>query len=417
MSLIQEVPAKALMQRARAKPDSDLDGAPAAFRRAYAILSRGWSHGSVTFVTPQGRELTLRGEADGPEARIQVRDYAFMNRVLAAGDIGFAEAYMAGEWDTPDLADVLSAMALNFDTIGQVALGAPLMWVSHLVGHLLRANTKKGAARNIHAHYDLGNAFYSRWLDETMTYSSARYETVSQPLQAAQTAKYRALCRQAAISPGSHVLEIGCGWGGFAEYAAREAGARVTAVTISREQHDYAQARMAAAGLSDQVTIRLQDYRDIQGQFDQVVSIEMFEAVGERYWPAYFGKVREVLKPGGAAALQLITIRDELFPLYRRRADFIQTYVFPGGMLPSEARLRDETARAGLQWIQIERFGQDYARTLAEWSRRFEEAWDEIRALGFDERFHRLWRFYLAYCEAGFRTSRTDVAHLTLGRS
>ncbi|HEX2561262.1 cyclopropane-fatty-acyl-phospholipid synthase family protein, partial [Phenylobacterium sp.] len=270
---------------------------------------------------------------------------------------------------------------------------------------------------NIHAHYDLGNAFYSRWLDETMTYSSARYAAPGQPLSEAQRNKYRTLAQSIGLQSGQHVLEIGCGWGGFAEFAAGEVGAKVTGITISREQYDFARERLFRQGLNEKAEIRFVDYRDVDGQFDRVASIEMFEAVGEKYWPAYFGKIAQVLSPGGRAGLQIITIKDELFEGYRRRMDFIQKYIFPGGMLPSEARLARETRAAGLTWEGLSRFGLDYADTLADWRRRFDGAWDEIRPLGFDERFRRLWRFYLSYCEAGFRTGQTNVVQLSLAKA
>jgi cyclopropane-fatty-acyl-phospholipid synthase len=395
----------------------DLVGAPAVFKAAARLIARNWQAGLLAFVLPDGREFRLKGEAPGPDGRLVVRDYRFMRRVLASGDIGFAEGYMAGEWDTPDLSALLEVLALNLSDMERVATGNPLMAAVHYVGHLLRGNTKAGSKRNIHAHYDLGNAFYSRWLDPTMTYSSARFEKPGEPLSEAQRRKYRTLAESMDLKPGQHVLEIGCGWGGFAEYAAGEIGARVTGITISEEQYRFARERMFRQGLAERADIRLVDYRDVEGQFDRVASIEMFEAVGERYWPAYFAKIRESLTPGGRAGLQIITIRDELFDHYRRHADFIQRYIFPGGMLPSEARLRAETARAGLSWAGISRFGHNYADTLAEWARRFEGAWDDIRRLGFDERFRKLWKFYLSYCEAGFRTARTDVVQLSLSRA
>ena len=394
----------------------ELARAPQAFRTALSLIARGWACGTVAFVLPTGRELVIRGEDPGPDARLIVRDYRFMNRVMAAGDIGFAEGYMAGEWDTPDLSALLEAMSRNFDGIQRVALGSPLAWLVNLVGHLMNDNSRKGSRRNIHAHYDLGNAFYSRWLDSSMTYSSARYEQPGQPLTEAQRNKYRALAQSMDLRPEHHVLEIGCGWGGFAEFAARDVGAKVTGITISKEQYDFAAKRLFDQGLNERAEIRLIDYRDVGGQFDRVASIEMFEAVGERHWPEYFAKVRDVLSPSGRAGLQIITIRDEFFSTYRRRADFIQKYIFPGGMLPSERRLKEETERAGLSWGGISRFGQNYADTLAEWGRRFEGAWDDIRRMGFDERFRRLWKFYLSYCEAGFRTERTDVVQLSLRR-
>lgn len=393
-----------------------LAGASAAFRFGVRQLVRNWRFGDLTFVTPAGRELRIAGSEPGFDARIIVRDYRFMRRVLASGDIGFADGYMAGEWETPDLTAVLSAMALNFDQLARMFAGGPVLRAVNAIGHRIHANSRRGARKNIHAHYDLGNAFYALWLDRSMTYSSARFVTPQDDLEAAQRAKYLSLAKRMDLRSGQTVLEIGCGWGGFAEFAAKEFGARVTGLTISKEQFDYARRRLFGQGLADRTDIRLADYRDLTGQFDRVASIEMFEAVGERYWPAYFGKIRDVLTADGLAGLQIITIRDDTFEAYRRRADFIQKYVFPGGMLPSEARLADETARAGLSWAGVARFGQDYAATLAEWGRRFDLAWGKIAKLGFDERFHRLWRFYLSYCEAGFRTERTNVIQLTLAR-
>jgi cyclopropane-fatty-acyl-phospholipid synthase len=393
-----------------------LAGAPAAFRFAALVLARNWVVGKLTFVMPSGRELKLEGQRPGTDARIIIRDFRFMRRVLAAGDIGFAEGYMAKEWDTPDLAAVLHAMSLNADRIKRLLLGNPVSWAKNLISHAMNANTRAGSKKNIHAHYDLGNAFYGRWLDRTMTYSSALFEDANRDLAAAQTAKYRALAKSMDLQAGHSVLEIGCGWGGFAEFAAREVGAKVTGVTISQEQFDFARKRIADQGLSDRVDLKLIDYRDVTGQFDRIASIEMFEAVGERYWPTYFGKVRDLLKPGGRAGLQIITIRDEFFATYRRRADFIQKYILPGGMLPSEKKLKEQTNRASLGWTGIRRFGQDYADTLSQWGHRFESAWDDIAKLGFDERFRRLWLFYLAYCEAGFRSGRTDVVQLGLAK-
>ncbi|MDP3852657.1 cyclopropane-fatty-acyl-phospholipid synthase family protein [Phenylobacterium sp.] len=392
----------------------ELAGAPAAFRFAARLMARNWLTGSLTFVVPSGGELRLEGAEPGIDARIIVRDFRFMRRVLAAGDIGFAEGYMAGEWETPDLAAVLSAVSLNFDRVARVFQGNRLLRAAHFVGHALNSNTRKGSRKNIHAHYDLGNAFYSRWLDPTMTYSSARYQKPGQALEQAQANKYRELARSMDLQAGHHVLEIGCGWGGFAEFAAKEVGAKVTGITISTEQYEFARRRMFEQGLTDRAEIRMVDYRDVEGVFDRVASIEMFEAVGERYWPAYFGKIRDVLTPGGRAGLQIITIKDEFFEGYRRRADFIQKYIFPGGMLPSEEQLRRQTDRAGLSWTGLDRFGQDYADTLAAWCERFDSAWVDISRLGFDERFRKLWRFYLAYCEAGFRTDRTNVVQLGL---
>ena len=394
-----------------------LQGAPAVFKAAVRLIARNFIIGSVTFVMPSGEELYIPGAEPGPDARIVIRDFRFIRRALAAGDIGFAEAYMAGEFDTPDLPDLLYVFAANWDRVHHVTMGNPLTWTINRIRHAMRPNSRQGAKKNIHAHYDLGNAFYSRWLDPTMTYSSARYQRQDQPLADAQIAKYRSLCETMGLQAGQRVLEIGCGWGGFAEFAAREVGAKVTAITISEEQYAFAKQRIFEAGLADRAEIKLIDYRDVDGQFDRVASIEMFEAVGERYWPAYFGTIRERLAPGGRAGLQIITIKDQYFEEYRSRADFIQKYVFPGGMLPSEERLRKVTDRAGLVWTAIDRFGRDYAETLAEWHRSFDAAWSDIRPLGFDERFRKLWKFYLSYCEAGFRTERTNVIQLGLAKA
>jgi|SRR5579859_29900 len=394
-----------------------LNGAPAAFRAALRVMARNWLLGSITFVTPAGRELHIAGAEPGPAVRLIIHDFRFIRRALATGDIGFAEGYLVGEWDTPNLAELLWVFAANWNRLLLVTQGNPLAWTINRIRHAFRSNSRQGARRNIHAHYDLGNAFYAQWLDPTMTYSSARFERPNQPLAQAQEAKYRALARNMELQRGHSVLEIGCGWGGFAEFAARDVGAKVTAITISEEQYVFAKQRIFEAGLSERADIRLVDYRDVEGRFDRVASIEMFEAVGERYWPSYFGKINQSLAPGGRVGLQIITIRDEYFEKYRNRADFIQKYIFPGGMLPSEARLMNATVKAGLVWTRIERFGQDYAETLAEWHKTFETKWTKIRTLGFDERFRKLWKFYLSYCEAGFRTERTNVIQLSLTKA
>jgi len=381
------------------------------------LLAANWTFGRLTVQLPGGATHVLEGREPGASAVLDIRDYRFARRVLASGDIGFAEGYMAGEWETPHLAALLEVLADNHDHIRRLFDGHPLMKVMHWLSHRRRRNSREGSRRNIHAHYDLGNAFYAAWLDPTMTYSSARFEGEDQTLEEAQRAKYAALARSMDLRAGHSVLEIGCGWGGFAEYAAREVGARVTGITISQAQFDFARERMVRAGLGDRVDIRLVDYRDVEGTFDRVASIEMFEAVGQEYWPAFFGKIREVLAPGGRAGLQIITIRDDLFAGYAKRTDFIQKYIFPGGVLPSEAALAPVIADAGLAWRAVERFGLDYAETLKLWDERFQAAWRGIERLGgFDERFRRLWRFYLGYCEAGFRSQRTDVIQLALER-
>ena len=383
------------------------------------LLSANWTWGRLTLVLPDGSHRRLVGKEPGHAAVMNIRSYNFAARVLKGGDIGFAEAYMAGEWDSPELPILLETLVNNYDHIRRLFDGNPLINGINWLGHRLNRNSRRGSRRNIHAHYDLGNAFYASWLDRSMTYSSARFERSGQSLEAGQDAKYASLARLMDLQPGHKVLEIGCGWGGFAEFAAREIGAVVTGITISREQHDFARRRLFEAGLAEKADIRLIDYRDVEGQFDRVASIEMFEAVGREYWPAYFAKLHEVLKPGGRAGLQIITIQDALFEEYDARTDFIQKYVFPGGSLPSEARLAPVVADTRLHPGEVERFGLDYAETLAEWARRFEAAWSDIDRQGaaFDDRFRRLWRFYLAYCEAGFRSARTDVIQMTLHRA
>jgi len=386
---------------------------PAGLRRPLKALRHNWHKGNLDIILPSGRTFDIRGREAGPHGVLRVRDFRFLRRVLAAGDIGFCDGYVAGEWDTPDLADLLEVFTLNIDRLERFLTGNPLVIFINRIRHALNRNSREGARRNIFAHYDLGNAFYSQWLDATMTYSSAIFDA-SDDLAQAQTAKYAALARLVDLRPGQHVLEIGCGWGGFAEYAAGTVGARATCLTISPAQHDYAVARMQSRGLSDRVEVKLLDYRDVDGQYDAIVSIEMFEAVGETYWGDYFRQVADRLKPGGKAGLQIITIRDDLFEDYRRRPDFIQKYIFPGGMLPPQARLESDSRKAGLEVVSDRAFGQDYARTLGLWAQRFDAAWRDGRIVGFDAAFRKMWLFYLAYCEAGFRTGRTNVVHLGL---
>ncbi len=391
-----------------------LSGLPAS-SKAVLLALLNLRGGALILVTPNGETLRF-GDGAGVHAALLIRDYRLLRRIIKSGDIGFAESYIAGEWSTPDLAKVMTLLAANAEQIMRYVTGGLALRALNFLRHLGRANTRAGAKRNILAHYDLGNSFFEAWLDPSMTYSSARFDLGARTLEEAQHHKYRAIADRLSLKPGQRVLEIGCGWGGFAEAAARDYGARVTGLTISKAQWDYASARMRRQNLTDRVDIRRVDYRDSEGQYDSIVSIEMFEAVGEKYWPAYFAKLRELLKPGGRAMLQIITIRDDLFAEYRRAADFIQHFIFPGGMLASVKALRAQTAQAGLIWRGYDAFGASYAETLAEWARRFSAKWGAIQKLGFDERFKRLWLMYLAYCEAGFRTGRTDVIQLELQR-
>lgn len=366
--------------------------------------------GSLRVTLPDGRKVQVQGKQPGPSGELIMHNWRLPGRAFVGGTIGLAESYVDGDWTSPDVTSFLELFVVNVEAGENVAGGSG--WITNAIQrlrHWLNENSRTGSKRNISAHYDLGNKFYSQWLDPTMTYSSALFSTGANDLESAQTAKYRALARDTGIGRDDHVLEIGCGWGGFAEFAAREIGCRVTGLTISKEQFDFATERVRKAGLSDRVEIKLQDYRDETGRYDRIASIEMFEAVGERYWATYFSKLRGLLKAGGTAGIQVITINEAAFDTYRARPDFIQRYVFPGGMLPTPEILRSLGTAHGLATIGERIFPQDYARTLAEWRVRFWSSWDKIKPLGFDERFKRLWEFYLYYCEAGFRAEYIDV--------
>ncbi len=389
---------------------------PVEARQALSIARR-IEYGRLTILLPDGRHFTFKGPHPGPEATLIVRDFAFARRLVTNGDLGFAEAFIRGEWESPDVTAFLQLFCANHALVARLLDGHPLIRWWQQFRHWLNRNTRRGAARNIHAHYDLGNAFYTSWLDRTMTYSSALFEKDAKTLEAAQTAKYRSLAEQVELADGQKVLEIGSGWGGFAEFAAKTYDIRLVGLTISPAQFDFARKRIFEAGLADKVSFRLQDYRDEKGVYDRIASIEMFEAVGERFWPAYFAQLRDRLVDGGRAGLQVITIRDEFFEDYRREMDFIQAYIFPGGMLPAPAIMKRLGEAVGLDLIQERIFGEDYARTLAAWRERFRSAWPSITTLGFDERFRRLWEYYLAYCEAGFRSGNIDVRQMVFAKT
>ena len=400
--------------------DITRDGSGGLAESVTLALAERLTHGQLTLHLPDGRTRVFIGDAAGPAAEMTLRSPQVFRRLLSGGELGLAEAYMDGGWDTPDLTALITLGALNEDVLQRTLAGNLWGRLASQAIHALRPNSRRGSRRNIAAHYDLGNDFYAAWLDPSMTYSAALFSGPGDDaLEAAQTSKYRRMAELAGITADHHVLEIGCGWGGFCTWAAAAIGCRVTAITISEAQYAYTRARVRAAGLADKVEVRLQDYRDLTGSFDAIVSIEMLEAVGEAYWPLYFRRLRERLRPGGRAALQVITIADDRFDSYRRGVDFIQRYIFPGGMLPSPAVLRGLTAEAGLGVARVSRHGADYARTLALWRQRFERAWPVIAASEggrFDERFHRMWRYYLAYCEAGFEIGRIDLLHLSLTR-
>ncbi len=369
--------------------------------------------GRLHVTLPSGANLAF-GPGGAP-AEIAFNDWRAFGRILRDGDIGFAEGWLEQQWHTPDLPALLELLAANRESLAGPLYGSLLGRLFHRVAHAMRANTRSGSRRNIAAHYDLGNDFYSLWLDPGMAYSSALFADGAPTLEAAQRAKYERILDRIAPVPEARILEIGCGWGGFAELAAAEQ-CRVTGLTLSLEQLAYARARLAAAGHSERTSIELRDYRDEHGTYDAVVSIEMFEAVGERWWPAYFAKIAEVLRPGGKAVIQAIVIDDALFERYRSGSDFIQKYIFPGGMLASPARMRALAGHAGFTVEDEFSFGPDYRRTLLDWREKFIAHADQVRALGFDERFMRMWEFYFAYCMAGFASGSTDVMQYTLAK-
>ncbi|NUB45157.1 class I SAM-dependent methyltransferase [Fertoebacter nigrum] len=388
---------------------------PRYFSNVFEVL-QSLEHGRMDFVMPDGRRFRAEGAKPGPVAEVVVHNADLFARLIREGDLGFCDAYLEGWWSTPDLQAFMDLIHADNDGVYDGFPGMALVRAYEKTRHWLRGNSRRQAKKNISYHYDLGNQFYGLWLDRTMTYSSALFRTGQESLEAAQTAKYASMVDQMGAVPGDHVLEIGCGWGGFAEYAAKERGLRVTGLTISQAQYDYAVERMAKAGLSDRVDIKLQDYRDETGSYDGIASIEMFEAVGEKYWPTYFNTLRDRLKPGRNATLQIITVQDKRWEVYRRGVDFIQKYIFPGGMLPSPTVLRAEVERAGLRLAHSIEFGDSYSQTLRRWHDTFNARWDEISGMGFDDRFRRMWNFYLTSCAGAFQGGNCDVTQITVTR-
>ena len=370
--------------------------------------------GSLTLHFPGARSVTVNGKGPGPHAEIFLKNARPVFHLISDGDLGFARAYIDGDWETPDLAALLDLAITNEASLSASLTSSWFFARVNRLRHRLRRNTRSGARRNIAFHYDLGNAFYERWLDDTMTYSSALYEGRDRSLSDAQIAKYDRIIAGLQLGPKDRVLEIGCGWGGFAERAASVSGCHVTGLTLSKEQAKYARERLDKKGLSDRTDIRIEDYRDCTGTFDKIVSVEMFEAVGEEHWPIFFEAVNNRLAPGGTAVIQSIAIEHHRLDDYRRNPDFIQTFIFPGGMLPSFETFRKSASDAGLVVRDLFAFGKDYARTLLEWEERFIAEWESIRPLGFDERFRRMWRYYLHYCAAGFNAGNIDVAQFRL---
>lgn len=371
----------------------------------------------ITLTLPSGYAFVLGPLENARSVQWTLSSWNGLWRVLLSGPLGMGEGYINADWSSDDLSELLTRLAdaMNTGTV-ETKRWSPSQLIAH-VKHATNANSRSGSRRNIEFHYDLGNDFYQRWLDRSMTYSSAEFETPDQFLYDAQQVKYRNACEALALKPGDRVLEIGCGWGGFAEFAARHYGCHVTGITLSHQQLAYAQKRITEANLNERVELRLQDYRDLEGQFDAIVSIEMLEAVGEEHWASYFQQVEKCLKVGGKASIQVITINARDFGGYRSQPDFIQKYIFPGGMLPTNHIVEEAGRAVGLVHVGTTLFGSSYGKTLALWARSFNAAWPSIQLLGFDARFHRVWNFYLAYCEAGFETDRIDVGRFVFHKN
>lgn len=385
-------------------------------RRLLVRLLRGVRCGSLLVELPNGERVLGRGAQPGPHAAVTLHRWRPLARMVLRGDIGLAESYRDGDWSSSDLSALLEFGIRNEAGCGRAyEPSLPARWLGRLA-HGLRSNTRRGSRQNIAFHYDLGNVFYAQWLDPQMIYSSALYARGDETLEEAQAAKLARIVELLELERGSTVLEIGCGWGALALAMGGQGGAQVTGLTLSTEQLAHAREQVTAQGLDAHIDLRLQDYRDVDGRYDRIVSIEMLEAVGERYWPVYFDTLRERLADDGVAVVQVITIDEAQFASYRNTPDFIQRFIFPGGMLPPLEALRAQAARAGLTLEVAESFGLSYAATLVEWRQRFLAAWPAVEPLGFDAAFKRLWEYYLCYCEAGFRAGRVDVRLLRLSR-
>lgn len=404
MSDVHSIPSGSTLSRGRARGSSF-------FVSRLERLLRHIAFGRIGIVLPDGRRISGEAKHAGPHAKLVIRRWRAVWRLMAGGDLAFAQAYIDGDWWTPDLLAVLEFGARNAAAFSAMPGSMATRWVNQ-IRHWARRNTRKGSRRNIAAHYDLGNEFYAQWLDRGMNYSSGLFSGTGQTLEDAQNAKIDRVIELLNLSGGERVLEIGCGWGALAERLAQSCA--VTGITLSAAQLDFAQQRLRDGRGSPRANLRLQDYRDVTGQYDRIASIEMIEAVGEHYWPVYFAKIHDLLAVGGTAVLQAITIREDRFADYRTQPDFIQRHIFPGGMLPTVEVIRAEAARAGLVLVSRDSFGHSYARTLSLWRERFLEAWPEIQRIGFDEPFRRMWEYYLCYCEAGFRDGAIDVGFFKL---
>ncbi len=368
--------------------------------------------GSVTILTPEGAKCFFEGEMHGPNAVVSIQDWVFCEELFLKGDIGLGESYIREAWSSPDVSNVIRFGIENRDALTKIIKGSIHKIILYRIKHLFNKNTKAGSKRNIQAHYDLGNDFYKLWLDDSMTYSSALYrEEKGLSLIHAQERKYQNILDELSAKPGDHILEVGCGWGGFMEYAAQR-NIKVTGVTISKEQYNFTQNRLKKN--SDLASVELKDYRDVEGKYDHIVSIEMFEALGEAYWKKYFKSLKKLLKASGRIVVQSITINHKDFLSYRKGTDFIQQYIFPGGILPSVEVFRKIAGKCGLTCIEELEFGKDYGKTLHEWDKKFNANLASVREQGFDEDFIRMWNFYLNYCRGGFEAKQISVSQFTL---
>ena len=386
-------------------------GLPRYFATAYATAQK-MQYGRLDMKLPDGRVFRAEGTKPGPVAEIDIHNDDLFARLVREGDLGFCDAYLDGWWTTPDLQAFMDLVHCDNEDVYDGYPGMGLVRAYEKLRFWMQRNSKEQARKNISYHYDLGNDFYALWLDKTMSYSSALFKG-NESHEDAQEAKYASMLEQMGAQAGDHVLEIGCGWGGFAEHAARK-GIRVTGLTISQEQHDYAVERLAKAGLAEMTEIKMQDYRDETGQYDGIASIEMFEAVGEQYWPVYFDALHKLLKPGKSATLQIITVEDRRWKVYKRQVDFIQKYIFPGGMLPCPSALQTQIKRAGLQFQHSIEFGQSYSKSLRLWHHDFNAKWPEVAEMGFDQRFRNMWNFYLTSCASTFWSGNCDVTQITM---
>lgn len=378
--------------------------------------------GKLELTLPDASKMTT-GNGDGPSAAMTIHDPGFFKQVILYGDVGFGEAYMEKKWDTPNLTALISWFISNMEQLpsmsgaGKSFSPVNLLKIFNRVLHILKPNSLSGSRSNISKHYDLSNDFFKKFLDKTMTYSSAFFTKPNQPLEEAQNEKYDQLCKSTGITNNDHVLEIGCGWGGFAEYAARQYGCRVTGVTISKEQFEFARNRISREKLQDRVTILLEDYRRIKGKFDKVISIEMIEAVGHKYFPVYFSKINNLLNKDGVLGLQAIIIPDSRYDEYRRGVDWIQKHIFPGGLLPSIGVINKTIGRVSDLYLQhLREFGLSYGKTLNRWYQNLYENLDQVKQLGFDETFIRKWEYYFCYCEAAFNTRNINVVQMVFTR-